>query len=130
MGLKELRIKKSYSQEKLAELSNLSTRTIQRIEKENKSSLESIRALSNVFQIEVSELKNIIENKEEVIKKYDSFFNYLLKNKETQKFLIINIFLFIINILTSDYLWFFYPLLIWGFFHIKKSYTKYLSLNN
>ena len=130
MGLKELRIKKSYSQEKLAELSNLSTRTIQRIEKENKGSSESIRALSNIFGIEVSELKDIIENKEKVINKYDNFFEYLLKDNKTQRFLVINIFLFIVNILTSDYLWFFYPLLIWGFFHIKKSYTKYLSLNN
>ena len=33
MAIKELRLEKGWSQEQLAELSNLSTRTIQRIEK-------------------------------------------------------------------------------------------------
>ncbi len=128
MGLKELRLKHSYSQEKLAELSRLSTRTIQRIEKEHKAGLESIKALASVFEMTAEELKQNIEAKEQTkenFKRYDSFLEFLVKNSKTYIFLVANIIFLIINLLTSSYLWFFYPLIIWGFFHIKALLKEY-----
>ena len=64
MSIKNLRIEKGLSQEQLAELSNLSSRTIQRIEKDNKASCESLTAIAKVFEIEVNELENIMNKKD------------------------------------------------------------------
>lgn len=60
MILKNLRQQKNWSQEQLAQLSGLSLRTIQRIEGGNKASLESLKSLAAVFQIEVSVLEQEI----------------------------------------------------------------------
>ncbi len=49
--VKSLRIKQAWSQEQLAEVSGLSLRTIQRIEKDGKCSLESIRSLCSVLDL-------------------------------------------------------------------------------
>ncbi|MCV6608337.1 MAG: helix-turn-helix domain-containing protein [Campylobacterales bacterium] len=119
MSLKDLRIQKGYSQEKLAELTKLSIRTIQRIEKENKASLESINLLAKVFEISVDDLQKVLEKKERTQKPTDKL----------AIFISINLMLFIINITTSpEHLWFIYPLLGWGipFFYrrYKRSYKN------
>lgn len=114
MGLKSLRLRHGLSQEKLATQSNLSLRTIQRIEKGNKASIESINALCTVFEMEFESLKNIIENKEKEVQENVAKQN-ILHDKKVQSFLIINFMLFIINITTTpEYLWFIYPMLGWG----------------
>jgi transcriptional regulator with XRE-family HTH domain len=134
MSIKELRIKKGFSQEQLAEHCNLSSRTIQRIEKDNKASCESLVILAKVFELEVKELEdimykktsNIQENKE---KKYNTFLSYLKNNNKTTKFLFINIFLIILNLSTnSENLWFPYILIGWGFFHFYKRFIEYKEL--
>lgn len=56
MLIKKLRLQRSWSQEQLAEVSGLSVRTIQRIEKGQQAGLESLKALASVFEINVSEL--------------------------------------------------------------------------
>lgn len=48
--IKQLRERKAWSQSHLAEISDLSLRTIQRIEKEHKASKESVKALASVFE--------------------------------------------------------------------------------
>ncbi len=76
MNLKTLRLEKGLSQEKLAELSCLSLRTIQRIEKEQKASIESLNALCTVFHKEINEMKLIVEQSsktQDTIKKYNHF---------------------------------------------------------
>jgi transcriptional regulator with XRE-family HTH domain len=60
MIVKRLREKRNWSQEQLAILSGLSTRTIQRIESGNKASLESLKALASVFEIDISKLQEEI----------------------------------------------------------------------
>lgn len=60
MIVKRLREKRNWSQEQLATFSGLSTRTIQRIESGNKASLESLKALASVFEIEISTLQEEI----------------------------------------------------------------------
>ncbi len=57
MNIKKLRKQKHWSQDQLAQMSGLSIRTIQRIERDQKAGLESLKALSSVFGIEINELQ-------------------------------------------------------------------------
>ena len=54
--VKNLRLERAWSQEQLAEFSGLSLRTIQRIEKRGKASMESKKALASVFEIDLAAL--------------------------------------------------------------------------
>lgn len=54
--IKELRLRNSWSQEKLAEISNLNPRTIQRVEAEGTGSLQTRARLARAFSIEPSAL--------------------------------------------------------------------------
>lgn len=51
------REKRAWSQEHLAEVSGLGVRTIHRIEKTGIASLESVKALASVFELEISQLQ-------------------------------------------------------------------------
>ena len=51
-----LRKQRAWSQEQLATISNLSLRTVQRIEKTGRCSLESKRALAAAFEIDATDL--------------------------------------------------------------------------
>lgn len=54
--IRALRLARAWSQEQLAELSSVSVRTIQRIEKGDPPSLETLSALAAVFETRVEEL--------------------------------------------------------------------------
>lgn len=54
--IKELRNKKLWSQEELAAASSLSLRTIQRIEKDGISSVESLKALASVLEVKAEDI--------------------------------------------------------------------------
>ena len=56
MILKQLRLSRLYSQEQLAQMSGLSVRTIQRIESGHSPSLESLKCLASVLEVDVSTL--------------------------------------------------------------------------
>jgi len=60
--LKKLRKEKAWSQDELATISGLNIRTVQRIEKDGKASLESKKALASAFEINANDL-NENENK-------------------------------------------------------------------
>lgn len=60
MGLKSLRLERGWSQAELAEISDLSVRTIQRIEKGHTPSLEVIKALATSFAISAAEIQHIL----------------------------------------------------------------------
>ena len=60
MILKRLREKKHLSQEQLATMSGLSTRTIQRIESGKRASLETLKSLASVLETNVSILQQEI----------------------------------------------------------------------
>ncbi|MBU2893098.1 2TM domain-containing protein [Colwellia sp. D2M02] len=57
MIVKKLRLQKSWSQEQLSQFSGLSVRTIQRIERGHQASIESLKALAAVFQIDLNDLQ-------------------------------------------------------------------------
>lgn len=54
--VKSLRSEKNWSQEKLSEACGLNLRTIQRLENTGKASIESVRALSDVFEVAPNKL--------------------------------------------------------------------------
>ena len=55
--VQKLRLQRGWSQEQLAELCALSVRTIQRIERGQTASLETLNALASVFEIDFVTLK-------------------------------------------------------------------------
>jgi DNA-binding XRE family transcriptional regulator len=56
MLVQKLRLKRGWSQQQLADLSGLSVRTIQRIENGQPASMETLKSLASVFEIDMSEL--------------------------------------------------------------------------
>ncbi|TMN36909.1 helix-turn-helix transcriptional regulator [Pseudoalteromonas sp. S2755] len=56
--IKSKRVERAWSQSELAQVSGLSLRTIQRIEKSGTASLESIKALAAVYEVKVIEIQN------------------------------------------------------------------------
>ncbi|MBL4905247.1 MAG: helix-turn-helix transcriptional regulator [Flavobacteriaceae bacterium] len=75
-SLKRLRLEYKWSQTQLADLSGLSLRTIQRIENGDKPSIESIKALSSLFEIDfyISDNPEQLEAQEKYFSKLKSFF--------------------------------------------------------
>ena len=63
MIIKNLRLENGWSQEKLADLTTLSTRTIQRIEKDDNASLESLNLLASAFKLDIKELQEKLKIK-------------------------------------------------------------------
>jgi transcriptional regulator with XRE-family HTH domain len=57
MLIQKLRLQRGWSQEQLADLSGLSVRTIQRLERGQPASVESLKALGAAFEIDFSQLK-------------------------------------------------------------------------
>ena len=57
MHVQKLRLQRGWSQEQLADLSGLSGRTIQRIERGQPASLETLKALGAAFNVDVSDLQ-------------------------------------------------------------------------
>lgn len=54
MIVRKLRLRNGWSQEQLAEMTGLSVRTIQRIERDQPASLESQKALAAVFEVDIA----------------------------------------------------------------------------
>ncbi|WP_193907718.1 helix-turn-helix domain-containing protein [Cellvibrio polysaccharolyticus] len=69
MIVRKLRDERKWSQEQLAILSGLSIRTIQRVESGQSASLETLKSLASVFDVEISKLTEeitMIDKKAEV----------------------------------------------------------------
>jgi len=86
MILKELRISRHLSQEQLAQMSGLNVRTIQRIESGHNASVESLKCLASVLEVDVATLtqeRMMIDKNSDVWHnlplwlKWWFFFNYL-----------------------------------------------------
>lgn len=121
MIVRKLRLQKGWSQEQLAELSGLSIRTVQRIERGQSPSLESLKSLAAVFETTIAELQqeptmhhdvNITDEEKTVIEQVraiKSFYTHLIT------YLVVISLLFLINLITyPDYLWAVWPALGWG----------------
>lgn len=123
MDIHKLRTDRGWSQEQVAEMAGLSSRTIQRIENGDKPSAESAKALASVFEIPLIELQNS-ESKQSTgkpvlsrtelkviseIRQLKAFYIHLFW------FVVVSAMLFLINITTSSkYIWAIWPFLGWG----------------
>lgn len=125
MIVRKLRLKRGWSQEQLAEMSGLSVRTIQRIERGQGPGLESLKSLAAVFEVPVTELRQEddimteaktptrISDEEERVIEYvrdlKGFYTHLTS------YVLVMLVLFVINLVfTPGYIWAFWAALGWG----------------
>ena len=128
MLVQKLRLQRGWSQQQLAELSGLNVRTIQRIEKGQEPSVESLKSLAAVFNVEFSTLKEL--GMENVINESQSAeeilaFNQVRKLKgfyiHLAQYVLVVVLLAVINALTTPNRWWVqWVVMGWGvgvFFH-------------
>ena len=122
MHVQKLRLQRGWSQEQLADLSGLSARTVQRIERGQPASLESLKALGAVFNIDVSDLQepqsdmtlDTSTNPEEAlafahVRKVKAFYIHLAQ------YAVVITGLAVFNLFTQPkFLWFLFPAGGWG----------------
>ena len=121
MIVRKLRLQKGWSQDQLAQLSGLSIRTIQLIERGNKAGLESLKSLAAVFEIELSTLNQEVtmsnhdpatqeeEKAIEYVRDIKGFYSHLLE------YAVVVLGLLILNlILSPGNLWVKWVALGWG----------------
>lgn len=143
MKIQKLRLQHGWSQEQLADLSGLNVRTIQRIENGQTASIESLKALGAVFNVDFSEISSEKETDMTAltadtdktaealafahVRRLKRFYIHLAQ------FAIIITGLAIINLATSShYLWFLWPAAGWGIglaFHGMMIFNKIPFLN-
>jgi transcriptional regulator with XRE-family HTH domain len=128
MLVQKLRLQRGWSQQQLAELSGLNVRTIQRIEKGQEPSVESLKSLAAVFNVEFSTLKeqgmdNAVsetQSAEEIlafnqVRKLKGFYIHLAQ------YVLVVALLAVINALTTpNHWWVQWVIMGWGvgvFFH-------------
>ena len=127
MLIQKLRLQRGWSQQQLADLSGLSVRTIQRLEKGQDASTESLKSLAAVFEIDFSQLQRTeMSNANNTLAPTPSIsheemlaFNHVRKLKgfyiHLMQYLIIIPALFALNIWQDiGYYWAFYPALGWA----------------
>ncbi|BFM50158.1 helix-turn-helix domain-containing protein [Marinomonas sp. THO17] len=120
MVVKTLRLQRGWSQDQLSQLSGLSVRTIQRIEKGSAPGLESLKSLAAVFGVSINDLQgentmtvqteksdNMAEKIAEIrVNKISHFY------KRSIRYGAIICVLFVINVFTNPgYIWAVWPLL-------------------
>jgi transcriptional regulator with XRE-family HTH domain len=122
MLVQRLRLQRGWSQQQLAELSGLNVRTIQRIEKGQEPSAESLKSLAAVFNVDFLTLKeqgmeNVVnesQSAEEIlafnqVRKLKGFYIHL-----TQYLLVISILAVINALATPNHWWVQWVILGWG----------------
>lgn len=121
MLIQKLRLQRGWSQEDLAALSGLSVRTIQRLERGQPGSLESMKALAAVFEVELNTLQEPAMDtaptelpQDEAlalahVRRLKSLYIHMAQ------YVIVIALLAVINLITlPGYLWFIWPALGWG----------------
>jgi transcriptional regulator with XRE-family HTH domain len=123
MSIQKMRLKRGWSQQQLADVSGLSTRTIQRIESGHAGSIESLKSIAAVFEVDFSTLTPEIGMNDEMI--YSQDWQERIAFQKVRRirgfYVHILIYLFVnaaciaVNLLTTpDKLWFFGSVLFWG----------------
>ncbi|OEE66283.1 XRE family transcriptional regulator [Enterovibrio norvegicus FF-33] len=138
MIVRKLRLQRGWSQEQLSEMSGLSVRTIQRIERGDKPGLESLKSLAAVFELQVSDLQkepepemtadiNITEEETRVlnqVREIKGFYSHLVS------YVLVITGLFILNFMTSpDYIWAWWPAMGWGIGIVSHGLSAFEVLN-
>lgn len=121
MHIRKRRIDKGWSQQTLAEVSGLSVRTVQRIERGGTASLETINALAAVLDVDIATLTKetgmnnppALSDRErdaiEYVRDIKGFYSHLAI------YVVMVIAMAVANLVTgSNYLWFLWPAFGWG----------------
>ncbi|EBA18128.1 hypothetical protein RSK20926_10434 [Roseobacter sp. SK209-2-6] len=124
--IRKLRLEKGYSQEQLAEMAGISTRTLQRIERGANASPETLKCIASVLEIDFSELRKEpdmtsdtpaslpeLETQErealEYVRDIKSFYTHALQ------YALVMAGLLVLNLITNPgYFWVIWPALGWG----------------
>ena len=78
MKIEQIRISRNLSQEQLAEISGLNVRTIQRLEKGSKPSVESLKCLACALDVEISDISETRTEEAQSQNKPNSSVSYIL----------------------------------------------------
>lgn len=141
MLVQKLRLQRGWSQQQLAELSGLNVRTIQRIEKGQEPSVESLKSLAAVFNVDFSTLKgqgmenaiNESQSADEIlafskVRKLKGFYIHLAQ------YVLVVALLAVINFLTSPNRWWVQWVIIgWGigvFMHWSQISDKFIFFSS
>ncbi|WP_076417564.1 2TM domain-containing protein [Colwellia sp. UCD-KL20] len=131
MIVRKLRLQQGWSQEQLSEFSGLSIRTIQRIERGQNASVESLKSLAAVFEVEITDLTQekdmnndtaqpqlaaghaSISYEEECaikhVKDIKDFYSHLVT------YVCVIVGLFLVNMYTNpNHIWFIWTAIFWG----------------
>ena len=121
MLVRKLRLEKGWSQETLAEVSGLSVRTIQRLERGGNASLESLCALAAVFEMDVANLskETSMNSRTEVSEPEREALEYVRDIKGFYSHLIVYLIAVPMFVAAgfywpSDQPWYIWPILGWG----------------
>ncbi|MFT6409178.1 MAG: transcriptional regulator with XRE-family HTH domain [Arenicella sp.] len=110
MIIKKLRSKKNWSQEQLATFCGVSLRTIQRVEAGNQASLDTLKSLASVFEVDISKLTEeiIVIDKDSAEWKAEPLWLKIgvIGIKKRWHLLLIECFLLLVGV----WFWFFEPL--------------------
>ena len=121
MLIRKLRLDKGWSQETLAEISGLSVRTIQRLERGGNASLDSLCALAAVFEVDVtilsaeasmSKATEISEQEREAleyVRDIKGFYSHL-----TVYLIAVPVFIIVGFFDNTDIIWYIWPIMGWG----------------
>lgn len=124
MLIQKLRLKRGWSQQQLAEVSGLSTRTVQRLEAGFPPSTESLKSLAAAFEVDFSTLKPETEMNtpatRDTEKEEQEAFRYVRKLKafyiHVLQYALVIAFLAVLNLLfTPQRLWVLWVAVAWGF---------------
>lgn len=122
MLIQKLRLQRGWSQEQLAEVSGLSVRTIQRLERGQPGSLESLKALAAVFEIDLNRLQEpAVDTPQAANVRADEALALAHVRKVKGFYIHLSQYVIVIAALTAinliwlpAYLWFMWPALGWG----------------
>lgn len=98
MIVKKLRVERNWSQEQVALFSGLSVRTIQRVESGQSASLETLKSLASVFEVDISKLTEeikVIDKKSEHWKAQPWWFRIWIYGSGTRKMQILTELMFL-----------------------------------
>jgi transcriptional regulator with XRE-family HTH domain len=140
MLVQKLRVQRGWSQEQLAELTGLSARTIQRIERGHMPSAESLKAIAAVFEVDLSTLRepdmqtpatSQVSPEEALalahVRRIKGFYMHLAE------YCVIVAMLGVMNVFISpDYPWMIFAAIPWGFYllmHGLRAFDKVPFLN-
>ncbi|MEL7477326.1 MAG: helix-turn-helix domain-containing protein [Pseudomonadota bacterium] len=124
MSLKQLRIQKGWSQEALSEKSNISVRTLQRIENGKTANLTTLKALADALEVEVMQLTQPDTPSYNWSKSQKAFISHLIY------FVVVMFSLAVINTTSEqNHSWVWWVFLGWGLYLIFEGLEVFSVFN-